>query len=136
VLAGRLLAFAALLFVMAAIAAAIAPAPVERNEQRPAPVAPGHTPAQTVRAQLPGPGGRVVTLHPRAGDVVELRVTSREIDDVVIEGLDIREPVDETSPAILNFIADRQGSYDVRLDRQEKLVGTLDVRSRRGSSAR
>ena len=131
-LAGRLLAFAALLLVMAAIAAAVAPAPVDRNEQRTAPVSPRHVATRTTRAELPASNGRPVTVRARAGDVVELRVVSRAVDDVRVEGLGILEPVDETSPAILNFIADRPGSYDVRLDRQAKLVGTLDVSSRPG----
>lgn len=130
-LAGRLLAFAALLFVMAAIAAAIAPAPVDKRKTGSVPISPTHTPSRTVRAEMPASNGRPVTLKLRAGDVVELRVVSREVDDVTVEGLGILEPVDETSPAILNFIVDKPGTYDVRLRGQEKLVGTLVAGPRR-----
>jgi hypothetical protein len=126
-MAGRLLAFAALLFVMAAIAAAIAPAPVDKRKQAPPPIVPGHVPAQTIRDELPAANGRPVTLRPRAGDIVELRVISNEIDNVIVDDQGILEPVDPDSPAILNFIVDRPGTYGVRLQRQEKLVGTLRV---------
>jgi hypothetical protein len=128
VLVGRLLAFAALLFVMASIAAAIAPGPEEKPKKRAAPpVQRDLAPAQTVRQELPGPDGKALTIRPRAGDNVELRVISDEIDTVTVEDLGVLEPVDETSPAILNFIVDRAGTYEVRLDRQEKLVGRLIV---------
>jgi hypothetical protein len=126
-LAGRLLAFAALLFVMAAIAAAIAPAP-KGTSKRPAPPPSSHVPAQTLRDELPAADGRAVTLRPRPGDIVELRVISDRIDNVEVPDLGILEPVDENSPAILNFIVDKPGTYDVRLQSQEKLVGRLVVR--------
>lgn len=133
--AGRLLAFAAVLFIMASLAAAIAPSPQRRHPARAdRPPAASSTAATTLTERLPGPGGKPLTVRAEVGDLVDLTVMSPGLDTAVISdtasggaNVDRSEPVDPHSPAHFQFIADAPGHFDVRLEQSEALVGRLVV---------
>ena len=112
----RALLLASILLITAVIAIALAPG--QRSAGGPAtsepalPARPGPS-SGAVQAQLPGATGSVV--RARVGDVVELRVDSQSPGTVRIDGYDRVDPVDPTSPAQVSFLADRAGTFAVRI---------------------
>jgi hypothetical protein len=91
----------------------------------PAPPPQGET-LRSVTGTLPD--DRVV--RARVGDRVELRVEAPYPDTVELTGYDLIEAVDETTPALFDFIADRAGRFAVRLQASERTVGAVEVSER------
>jgi hypothetical protein len=120
----RILLFAALLLVVAAIANAIAP-----GDDPPQAVkgAPGATPppadGEVVDARLPSRRD----VQARVGDLVQLEVRHRASDVAQIVSLGIAEPVDPELPAEIVFDADRTGRFSVTLRDAARRVGVVEV---------
>ena len=112
----RALLLSSILLITATVAIALAPGrrsasgPVAREPTTPAGPAPA---TGTVEARLPGAIGSVV--RARVGDFVELHVASASPGTVRIDGYDRLEPVDPTSPARFGFVADKAGTFAVRV---------------------
>jgi hypothetical protein len=130
-LARRLLVLLAVMVVLTALAAGMAPrrplAPTDAPEASPAATT---TASRTLERTLDAdaPAKRVVA---RSGETLVLTVKASEIDSVGIEGLSGMEPVEPDSPAHFELLADEPGSYPVELVDAGRQVGTILVRPRR-----
>jgi hypothetical protein len=135
----RLLVLVAVLMGLTALAASLAPpprpapGPVPQASASPTPTptpTPGEvrTDGETITAGLSadlGAAPRDVRV-PR-GDMLELTVTGNQVDTVSIPGLDVLEPLDPASPALVELLADTPGRYAIRLIEANRRIGTLDV---------
>jgi hypothetical protein len=123
-MARQLAIWAAVLFAIGLIAAAVAPqqqpaqAPVF-----PAPRPPGATGAAIVEATLPATVPVIATL----GDVVRLRVDVSADQHVEIDGLGVRGPVGPGTTSVVEFVADSPGRWAVRLGAGGPRIGTVEV---------
>jgi hypothetical protein len=72
-----------------------------------------------------GPRRVVVT----EGDLVELEVTSSQLDSVML--MDEIEPVEPRSGARFHLLADRPDEYPITLLEADRQIGTLVVRGSR-----
>ncbi len=103
--------------------------PTDDPTARTAPVRTGDAggdPAAGVRGTLP----RDKVVRARVGDLVELTVTSREPDSASLEAFGLTDSAERGSPARFSFLADREGSFDVRLGISEpRVVGQVVVRA-------
>ncbi|HEX4672247.1 MAG TPA: hypothetical protein VH279_08250 [Solirubrobacteraceae bacterium] len=123
-MARQLAIWAAILFAIALVAAAVAP---PRNTPVP-PVFPAPNP-------LAGPAGRSVEgrlpaaapLVADVGTIVRLRVGASQGDHVVISGLGIRAPIGPGTTSIVEFVADSPGHWAVRTDPSGQQIGTVEV---------
>ncbi|WP_433271743.1 hypothetical protein ACQPZF_13555 [Actinosynnema sp. CS-041913] len=61
------------------------------------------------------------------GQSVELTVTSGQAVDVHVHGFDVLAKADEGKPAVLKFVADRTGTFDVEAH-PDTLLAQLVVR--------
>src|SRR5438874_13447537 len=124
----RLLLLVALLFLVGAIASAIAPRP----EPEPAPLTPTPAPPAAIAAnRVTGalPADEVV--HAAVGDVVDLSVRADVEDTVEIADLGLDAPVDPQDPARFEFVADQPGHFAVTLQSAGTRLGTLEVTAER-----
>ena len=123
-MARQLAIWAAVLFAIGLIAAAIAPQ--QQTKQAPvfpAPTATG-TPAGTVvEATLPSPQAVEASI----GDVVRLRVQTSAGQQLQIDGLGVRGPVGPGTTGVVEFVADSPGRWPVRLGPGGPLIGTVEV---------
>lgn len=62
------------------------------------------------------------------GTEIELTVTSNRADEVHIHGYDYTADVDPTGPAVILFVADLPGIYEVELEDAHLLLLELEVR--------
>jgi hypothetical protein len=118
----RLLLFAALLLVAISLVSAMTPRfrdPRGANAEPP----PASRPASVVEASLPAER----PVRARIGDVVRLSVRAPSADVVEVTSLAVEEPVDAGATAQLEFVADRAGSFRVRLREAGEAIGTLRV---------
>jgi hypothetical protein len=126
VLARRLLLLAAVLMLLTALAAGLAPqppvadqAPAERSA-----LPSGSTVAEEIPAD-PGSDSRVVV---RRGDVLELEVSGDTLDSVLIERLDRIDGIEPTTPARFEFLAEAPaGVYPIRLVEADRRIGTIEI---------
>jgi hypothetical protein len=121
----RLLLFAALLLVAISLVSAMTPSE-QRFRDSPGANAeppPASRPASVVEASLPAER----TVRARIGDVVRLSVRAPSADVVEVTSLAVEEPVDAGATAQLEFVADRAGSFPVRLREAGEAIGTLRV---------
>jgi hypothetical protein len=79
--------------------------------------------ARTVVATLP----RDKVVGAAVGDRIDLTVTARAPDEVVISGYDFLQAVDPLTPALFDFIADAPGSFPVTLQSTGKVLGRIEV---------
>jgi len=127
--ARRILLAAAILLLSFALVSSISPRPRERAAAPPVQAQPtdaSATQRRTVEGRLPA--DRVV--RAREGDVVELRVTSRQPDVARVVELGLSGPTEPGLPAELTFVADRPGRFAVELRDAEQRVGTLEISDR------
>jgi hypothetical protein len=123
-MARQLALWAAALFAIGLIAAAIAPP--QRLETAPVFPAPGTSAApvaQAVDGTLPATAPLVADL----GSIVRLQVGAQNADHVVVDGLGVRAPVGPGTTGIVEFVADSPGSWPVRLDPSGTRIGTIEV---------
>jgi hypothetical protein len=121
-----ILLFVAVLLVIAALASALAPR--ERRLLTPThttstQAAPATLPPQTVNASLPP----AKTVKARPGDIVNLKVTYDQPDEVQIFDLGLHAPVGPSIPADLTFVATQTGSFPVTMRDSGAKVGTIQV---------
>lgn len=111
-----LVALTVLLATLAIGAALVAGGQDERTATRPAPspIA-GSPPTRTVSRSIAAAAPAPPTVRAREGDLVRLAIVSRQAGTVTVDGYDRIEPVGPQSPARLSFIAERAGSFQVRL---------------------
>lgn len=125
-LARRLLLLVAVLMLLTALAAGLAPAPPV-NEAPPAerPALPaGNTVTEEIPAQ-PGADSRVAV---RRGDVLQLEVSGDTLDSVLIERLDRMEAIDPTTPARFEIFVDAPaGVYPIRLVDADRRIGAIEI---------
>jgi hypothetical protein len=124
-MARQLALWAAVLFAIALIAAAIAPPP---DRQATAPVFPAPNalaaPAGTsVEGTLPAQAPLVADV----GSVVRLQVAATHDDHVTISGLGVRAPVGPGTTGVVEFVADSPGRWPVVLDPSGERIGTVEV---------
>ena len=65
------------------------------------------------------------------GTTLRLTVQGDALDSVEIEGLDLSASLAPESPAIFEVLADRAGSYPLRLVEADRLIATLEVSPQR-----
>lgn len=132
----RLVALMAVLFLLTALAVAVAPPePTDRPDRtlprEPAAASRPPGEGQVVTADFPGPDpGSTLVVRAAVGDLIRLTVAADEPDTVEIGGWDRVEPVDSTSPVRTELYADRPGSFAIRLIRAARDVGRIEVSER------
>jgi hypothetical protein len=123
-MARQLAIWAAVLFAIGLIAAALAPQPqTAQAPVFPAPRPPGEASAAIVEATLPSVAPVIATL----GDVVRLRIDASADQHVEIDGLGVRGPVGPGTMGVVEFVADSPGRWGVRLGPGGPRIGTVEV---------
>jgi hypothetical protein len=124
VLARRLLLLAAVLMLLTALAAGLAP-----REEQTAPPAGDTLPAgdpvvKRITAE-PGSNSRVTV---QRGDLLELEVAGDLLDSVLIERLDRIDSIEPTTPARFNLVVEATpGIYPIRLVEADRRIGALVI---------
>jgi hypothetical protein len=126
VLARRLLLLAAVLMLLAALAAGLAPRePVTEQPQEERSSLPAGTTVVKEIPAAPGSDSRVVV---RRGDLLKLEVTGDTLDSVLIERLDRIEAIEPLTPARFEILADAApGVYPIRLLEADRRIGTIEI---------
>jgi hypothetical protein len=124
----RFLILVAVLMGLTALAASLAPQPVERrerSEQTPTPAPEGSPGFVTVEEEIStsDPRARVTVSE---GDLLQLTVSGPERDSVMLLGR--MDTLDPTSPARFSVLASEAGEYPIELVGAERQIGTLVVR--------
>jgi hypothetical protein len=124
VIARRLLLLAAVLMLLTALAAGLAP----REEQTVSPAG-GTLPAgERVVKQIPADPAANSRVSVQRGDLLELEVTGDTLDAVLIERLDRIDAIEPTTPARFNMVVDATaGIYPIRLVEADQRIGALVV---------
>ncbi|MGI8779640.1 MAG: hypothetical protein ACR2L8_05650 [Solirubrobacteraceae bacterium] len=126
-LARRLLLLAAVLMLLTALAAGIAPDPAPVEPPPATSAAPAGRLVELSLSAAPSSGeDQRVKAH--VGDLIELEVSGDLLDTVQIERLDRLDPVEPTTPARFNLIAEEAGVYPIRLVEADRRIGRLDIR--------
>ena len=124
--ARRLLLFTAVLLLLATLAAGVAP-------QRPLPPPPASTiPAdpgepRTVERRISADASGGTTVRVDRGEILELEVSGRVLDSVLLEGLDRMDAIEPRTPARYNVLAEHPGTYPIRLVAADRRIGRLVI---------
>ena len=123
-IARRLLLLAAVLMLLTALAAGLAP----REEPAASPGV-GTLPAgDRVVKQIPADPAANSRVSVQRGDLLELEVTGDTLDSVLIERLDRIDAIEPTTPARFNMVVDATpGIYPIRLVEADQRIGALVV---------
>jgi hypothetical protein len=128
VLARRLLLLAAVLLLLAALAASIAPRDLtggEDNAPESASLPAGRVVAQEISAR---PGDAPARIAVARGDTLELEVSGDLLDEVLLERLDMIDPIEPSTPARFNLVIDAPaGSYPIRLVDADRRIGSIVI---------
>jgi hypothetical protein len=124
-MARQLALWAAVLFAIGLIAAAVAPQ--QQPETAPVFPAPGTSAAPALGSLVEGTVPATTPLVANVGSVVRLRVGDASDDHVIVDGLGVRAPVGPGTTGIVEFVADSPGSWPVRLDPSGVRIGTVEV---------
>ena len=126
-LARRLLVMLAILMLLTAIAAGVAPrrSALDQNDA----TAPSATPTEQTSATIErtldaAESGQRVTA--RVGQTVVLEIRSQELDTVTLAEYG-SEPVEADSPARFELLADVPGRYTIELMEAEREIGALEI---------
>jgi hypothetical protein len=121
----RLLTALAVLLVLTAVVASLAPAPPVAPDPAPEPsaVAAASTVRRTLSADATGQ-----RVSARQGQEVQLTVEGEQVDTVSIDALGAEDTVDVDSPAQLDLVAETPGSYPIVMLESGRTIGTLLVR--------
>lgn len=122
-LARRLLLLAAVLMLLTALAAGLAPQP----EDTPTSSAPRPGPTPTTVPDSISADGTDQTVKARVGDLIQLEVTGDVLDQVQIERLDRFDPIEPTTPARFEVIPETAGVYPIRLVEADRRIGRLEI---------
>ncbi len=123
-IARRLLLLAAVLMLLTALAAGLAPQPDD-----------GSTPSTPRAALSPEIVEESISaseddqnVQAAVGDLIRLEVTGDVLDQVQIERLDRIDPIEPTTPARFEVIPETAGVYPIRLVDADRRIGRLDIR--------
>jgi hypothetical protein len=124
VIARRLLLLAAVLMLLTALAAGLAP----REDQTVSPQG-GSLPAgEPVLKRIPADPAANSRVMVRRGDVLELEVEGDLLDTVLIERLDRIDAIEPLTPARFHLVVDAPaGIYPIRLVEEDRRIGALVV---------
>jgi hypothetical protein len=124
VIARRLLLFAAVLLLLTALAAGLAP----RQEPSVAPADATLPAGERVVKQIPADPAANSRVSVQRGDLLELEITGDTLDSVLIERLDRIDAIEPTTPARFNIVVDATaGIYPIRLVEADQRIGALVV---------
>jgi hypothetical protein len=124
----RLLLLAAVLMLLTALAASIAPRDLTGGEEE-LPARSSLPPGRVVAREIPAaPGAAVARIAVNRGDTLELEVSGDLLDEVLLERLDMIDPIEPTTPARFNLLIDAPaGSYPIRLIGADRRIGSIVV---------
>lgn len=123
-LARRLLLVAAVLMLLTALAAGLAPQD-RGDESPPAPNLPEGTTVDEKISAAPEADSRIVV---RRGDVLRLEVSGNTLDSVLIERLDRMEAIEPLTPARFEILAEAPaGVYPIRLVEADRRIGSIEI---------
>jgi hypothetical protein len=123
-MARQLILWAAVLLMIGAVAAAIAPAPQQTTAPVfPAPAPAGAAPARRVEATLPSR----TPVKAAVGDIVRLSVHAEQPARALISGMGVSAPVGPGSEGVVELVADLPGRWTVRLEPGDAPIGVLEV---------
>jgi hypothetical protein len=124
VLVRRLLLLAAVLMLLAALAAGLAP-------QERADVAPPSTnlpEGSTVVEEISAAAGTDSRVVVRRGDLLRLEVSGDLLDSVLIERLGRMEAIEPLTPARFELLAEAPaGVYPIRLVEADRRIGSIEI---------
>jgi hypothetical protein len=127
-LARRLLLLAAVLILLTAVAASIAPRDLtggDDNAVTPQPDLPAGT---TIAEEIPAAPGSNSRISVSRGDTLRLEVAGDVLDSVLIERLDFVDGIEPTTPARFDLLIDAPaGSYPIRLVDADRRIGSIVV---------
>ena len=122
--ARRLLLLAAVLMVLAALAAGLAP----RSDPPAESTAPDVARTVDIVEQELSADGTDQTISARVGDLIRFSVAGDTLDQVEIERLDRIDPIEPTTPARFEVIPQAPGAYPIRLIDADRRIGRLDIK--------
>jgi hypothetical protein len=122
-LARRLLLLAAVLMLLTALAAGLAPQ--DDGPEPPAAPRAAQTP-EIVEASLTTTRADQ-SVEARVGDLIRLEVAGDVLDQVQIERLDRIDAVEPTTPARFEVIPATAGVYPIRLIEADRRIGRLQI---------
>jgi hypothetical protein len=128
VVARRLLLLAAVLMLLAALAASIAPRDMTGGDE-PEPESTSLPAGEPVVREIGAdPGAPPARIAVKRGDTLELEVTGDLLDEVLIERLDMIDPIEPSTPARFNLVIDAPaGSYPIRLVDADRRIGSIVI---------
>jgi len=123
-----MLLFAAILLLLATFAAAMAPRqplPPPPPAALPDPVADGD--AGTVERRISVADGASTPVRVARGEILRLEVHGDVLDSVELDGLDRIEVIEPVTPALFEVLAERPGTYPIRLVAADRRIGRLVI---------
>ena len=122
----RLLLLAAVLVLLTALAAGLAPRQSSDNGST---VERSSVPAgETVTKKIEAKPGANTKVRVSRGDLLELEVSGDTLDSVLIERLDRVRAIEPTTPARFNIVIDAAaGRYPIRLVDADRRIGSLVI---------
>jgi hypothetical protein len=126
-LARRLLLLAAVLMLLTALGAGLAPRE-QAAQPPPAQTASSQPAGGTVDKQIPAAEGSDTQVVVRRGEVLRLEVSGDVLDSVLIERLDRMEAIAPLTPARFDILADAPaGLYPIRLVDADRRIGSIQI---------
>jgi hypothetical protein len=123
----RLLLLAAVLMLLTAVAAGLAPQDRATEPPTQGSTLPEGTIVEKRISAAPGSDSRVVV---QRGDVLKLEVSGDVLDSVQIERLDRMEAIEPLTPARFELLAEAPaGVYPIRLVDADRRIGTIRITS-------
>jgi len=123
-----MLLFAAILLLLATFAAAMAPRqPLPPPPPSALPDRAADGDAGTVERRLSVDDGPSTAVRVARGDIVRLEVTGDVLDSVELDGLDRIEVIEPVTPALFEVLAERPGTYPIRLVAADRRIGQLVI---------
>jgi hypothetical protein len=123
----RLLLLAAVLMLLTAVAAGLAPRERATEPPTQGSTLPEGTIVEKRISAAPGSDSRVVV---QRGDVLKLEVSGDVLDSVQIERLDRMEAIEPLTPARFELLAEAPaGVYPIRLVDADRRIGTIRITS-------
>jgi hypothetical protein len=125
----RLLLLAAVLMLLTAVAASIAPRDLTGGDEGGPVRGPNDLPAGSpVTREIPSAPGSDTRIPVSRGDTLELEVSGETLDTVLIERLDRIDPIEPTTHARFNLLIDAPaGTYPIRLVEADRRIGSIVV---------
>ena len=123
-----MLLFAALLLLLATFAAAMAPrAPVPAPPPSALPDRVADGDLGTVERRMSVDDGPSTAVRVKRGDILRLDVSGDVLDSVELDGLDRVEVIEPVTPAMFEVLAERPGTYPIRLVAADRRIGRLVI---------